>query len=103
MEPVYLQQLRTLKGSTNRGIVIGWPLQGRSRQLGGCPFPRVENPWLFTVRPSGALAIRAGTGACPYSNGLAHCRPVPTMSSKRLWDIHRSINLAPFSNHLPPR
>jgi hypothetical protein len=69
MEPAYQQQIRTPKGSTNQGILIGRPVHGRSKQLGGCPFPRV---------------IRAGTGACPYSNWLAHCHPVPTVSSETL-------------------
>jgi len=56
MESAYQQQIQTLKESTNAGILIGRPLQGRFRQLGGCPFPRVENPWLFKVSPFGAPA-----------------------------------------------
>jgi len=31
MESAYQRQLRTLKASTNRGIAIGRPLQGRSQ------------------------------------------------------------------------
>jgi hypothetical protein len=66
MEPACRQQIRTPKGSTNQGILIGRPLQGRSKQLGGCPFPRVENPRdegrhgglpLHAVRPFGALVL----------------------------------------------
>jgi hypothetical protein len=71
MEPAYQQQLRTLKGSTNRGIVIGRPLQGRSRKLGECSFPRVENPWLFKVSPFGARTGQASREERGTPTGLS--------------------------------
>jgi hypothetical protein len=89
MEPAYQQQIRTPKGSTNQGILIGRPLQGRSKQLGGCPFPRVENPWLFKVSPFGALAIRAGIPR-PAGPLLANRQPSATVSSKKMWDMLRA-------------
>ena len=90
------RQLWTPEGSTNETtnaqLLVG-PLQGRSGELCGCLFPRVENPWLCRVSPFGALA--------GHHLDLAGCfLPIPAVFSKR---IRHMLRVQPGNEKFPVR